>query len=203
MNLFEDQNYILNLLKESNAILSGHFILSSGVHSDQYVQCAKLHEFPKVLKKFSSLLAQKINFLYPDLKIDCVASPAIGGILPGYEICCQLDCDQFFFAEKDSLGGFEFRRGFQVQPGKNYLVAEDVVTTGGAIKKVVDLIKSQGGNVVLVASFIDRSNGLSEKFDFNFLSLLKIRINTYQPDSLPDDLKVIPVVKPGSSKPTK
>ncbi len=189
----------LEILSECGAHLKdGHFILSSGLRSDQYIQIGKVQANHKKMKELSDLLAEKIKSTYPDLKIDIVASPAIGGIIPGYQLSGSLGIEENIFCERNKeTNEFEFRRGYSIEAGKNYLVVEDVVTTGGSFIKVAELIKKSGGNVVLATSFVDRTGG--KTFDYPFISLLKLNIKTYDPNDLPDSLKNIPPMKPGSN----
>lgn len=192
----DDQTLILELTKYK-ALLQDHFILSSGRHSRQYIQFARIHEYPEAMKKFSGFLARKIKEYYPDIKIDCVASPAIGAILPGYQLACDLNIKRYIFCERNKDSVFEFRRNFNIVSGENYLIVEDVVTTGGSFIKVANLIEASGGNVVLITSFIDRTGG--KKFGYPFLPLISIEIPSFDADDLPEDLKKIPPIKPGSN----
>ena len=189
----------LEILSECNAHLTnGHFILSSGLRSDQYIQIGKVQANYSKMKELSDLLAEKIKLLYPDLKINVVASPAIGGIIPGYQLSGSLAVNENIFCERNKeTNEFEFRRGYSIEAGKNYIIVEDVVTTGGSFIKVAELIRELGGNVVLIASFIDRTSG--KTFEYPFVSLLTLNIKTYEPHNLPDSLKNIPPIKPGSN----
>jgi orotate phosphoribosyltransferase len=187
------------ILNECGAHLkNGHFILSSGLRSEEYVQIGKVQANYKKMKELSDLLAEKIRISYPDLRIDIVASPAIGGIIPSYQLSGSLGVNENIFCERSKeTNEFEFRRGYFIEAGKNYLIVEDVVTTGGSFLKVADLIKKSGGNVVLITSFIDRTGG--KTFEYPFISSVKLDIKTYDPANLPDHLKDIPPVKPGSN----
>ena len=189
----------IEILKKCGAYLrNGHFILSSGLRSEEYVQIGTVQANYKVMKEISDLLAEKIKMSYPDLRIDAIASPAIGGIIPGYQLSGSLGVEKNIFCERNKeTNEFEFRRGYFIEAGKNYAIAEDVVTTGGSFLKVADLIKKSGGNVVLITSFINRTGG--KIFEYPFISLLNLDIKTYNLNNLPDHLKDIPPIKPGSN----
>ena len=190
--------YIIEKLKEYKALLEGHFILSSGRRSAQYVQFARIHEYPKAMKEFGDMLAEKISAQCEalNLKIDCVASPAIGAIVPGYQLAFSLGVERYVFCERNKEGQFEFRRNFEIIAGQNYLIVEDVITTGGSFSEVAKLIEARGGKVVMVSSFIDRTNG--KTFDYPFVPLISLEIPSYNENELPEFLKNIPSVKPGS-----
>lgn len=186
-------------LKRCGALLpKGHYILSSGKRSPDYVQIGKVQANPKSMIEISNLLAEKIKKSYPNLKINSVAAPAIGGIIPGYQMAVSLDIEESIFFERNKeTNEFELKRSYQIVPGWNYLVVEDVVTTGGSFLKVAELITKLGGNVVLAASFVDRTGG--KKFDYPFISLIDMELEIYEADALPDWLAAIPPVKPGSN----
>lgn len=200
-----NNQFLIDLLKGESAILEGHFLLSSGLHSRTYIQCAKLQENPSTLRIFTDLLVGKIKakFSFEDLKIEAIVGPAIGGIIPAYQLASSFGVGtKTIFAEKTSEGDFEFRRGFKIEKGQNYIIMEDVVTTGKSFKKVSDLIKKLGGNVIFACSLIDRTNGLSAQFEDKFISLLELTIETFDEKHIPGDLKGVPAIKPGSSKPS-
>lgn len=183
---------MLEIFERTESILKGHFILTSGRHSDTYMQCAKLFVHPKESEKICSALAQKLK----EVHAETVASPAVGGIIMGYELARQLDCKNIFFERQD--GVMTLRRGFSIQKGARVVVAEDVVTTGGSVKEVIAALQSAGANVVAVASIVDRSNGEVD-FGVPFHSLLSMNIRSYEPDACPlcKENKT-PAVKPGS-----
>jgi orotate phosphoribosyltransferase len=182
----------LKYFEETKAILKGHFKLSSGMHSDTYLQCARLLQYPNIAEKLCKQLAAKIN-----IKVDLVASPAMGGVIVGYEMARQLGVPQIFCERVD--GVFEFRRGFEVPANANILIVEDVVTTAKSSIETVDCIKKYGGNAVAEACLIDRSNGLAEKtLPFPLFSLLKLEVPIYDPANLPAHLAGTEAVKPGS-----
>lgn len=191
-------NLIISQLKKYGALLEGDFILSSGKRSREYCQFARIHEYPEAMIEFAEILAKKICEEFPNLKIDCIASPAMGGIIPGYQLAISLGIKRYIFCEKNKDDIFEFRRNFQIVPGENYLIVEDVITTGGSFEKVANLIEAEGGKVVLITSFVDRT--LGKTFKYPFLPMISLNIPTYNPSDLPEDLKQIPPVKPGSNK---
>ncbi|HEY8390853.1 MAG TPA: orotate phosphoribosyltransferase [Clostridia bacterium] len=185
------QEKVLEIFESSGGILKGHFLLTSGRHSDQYMQCAKLFVDPTHSTKLCSELSKKFRSLH----IDVVASPAIGGIIMGYEMARQLKC-QNVFCERVN-GKMELRRGFAISKGMNVLVVEDVVTTGGSVKEVMELIKDLGGNIVGVGSIVDRSAGKVD-FGVKFESLISMDIPSYEADQCPICKQGIPIIKPGS-----
>jgi len=183
----------LKILKRTNALLEGHFILSSGLHSKQYIQCAQLLCFPKESMLICSSLAEKIKNNFK--KIDIILSPAIGGIVVGYEIGRQLNIKSIF-AERES-GDLILRRGFSIPPKSNVLIVEDVITTGKSALECSKLITLSNANLLGYACIIDRSNKKIFK-DNEIISQLKINIETYKENDLPQSLANIEVVKPGS-----
>ena len=184
---------IIEIFKETEALLEGHFILTSGKHSPSYFQCAKLLQHPGYLSKFANLIAQ--NFHHTD--IDTVISPAIGGIVLGTEVGRILDVKTIFAERKN--GEMCIRRGFEVYEGQNILVIEDVITTGGSVQEVMNEVKKMGGVISGVGVLVDRSNG-SVKLHQNQFSIIELQAVSYHPDNVPDSLKKIPVQKPGSRK---
>ena len=188
----------LKILKETNALLEGHFILSSGLHSNQYVQCAKLLSHPEKAEIICKSLVEKIKKKIK--KIDIVLSPAIGGIVVGYEIGKQLNT-QAIFAERVK-GDLILRRDFSIRQNSNVLIIEDVITTGKSSLECFDLIKKFKANLAGYACIIDRTNNNSLIKD-NIVSQLKIEIPLYKSDELPDFLKKIPASKPVTRNLTK
>ncbi len=186
-----DNREILDIFKETEGILKGHFQLASGRHSDTYMQCAKLFMYPDKTKILVSELCKKLT----DLKIDVVASPAVGGIIMGYETAAQLNVRNIFVERID--GVMTLRRGFTVKKGEKVLVVEDVVTTGGSVKEVIALLEEMGADVVAVASIVDRSNG---KVDFGreYRALLSMEVVSYEKDECPLCKQGLPVTKPGT-----
>ena len=183
----------LKILKETNALLEGHFILSSGLHSKQYVQCAKLLSNPKQAKSICSSLCEKINNNFN--KIDIVLSPAIGGIVIGYEVGRQLEV-RTIFAEK-SGGKLKLRRGFEIPENSNVLVVEDVITTGKSALECSKLIEINKSKLVGFACIIDRSNSKVLIKD-KIISQIKFELETFKKNELPAELKKIQPKKPGS-----
>ena len=188
---------VMKEFEETGAILKGHFKLSSGMHSDTYVQCARLLMYPDRAERLCKLLAAQVRAKLGDTKIDLVVSPAMGGVVIGYELARQLGVPQIFCERVD--GKFEFRRGFEVPQGANILIVEDVVTTAKSSLETVDCITNSGGKVVGEASLIDRSGGKAEEIlPFKLVSLLTINVPIYDPANLPQHLAGTEAVKPGS-----
>ena len=183
----------LKILKETNALLEGHFILSSGLHSKQYIQCAKLLSNPKQAKSICTSLCEKINNNFN--KIDIVLSPAIGGIVIGYEVGRQLGV-RTIFAER-SGGKLKLRRGFEIPENSNVLVVEDVITTGKSALECSKLIEINKSKLVGFACIIDRSNSKVLIKD-KIISQIKFEIVTFKKEELPAELKKISPKKPGS-----
>ncbi len=182
---------VLNIFRETGALLEGHFILSSGLHSPHYFQCAKVLQYPKYLTK----LCKPIAAYFMDKRIDVVASPALGGVVVGTEVGRQMNV-RTIFAERTE-GEMKFRRGFEVKPNERVLIVEDVVTTGKSVREVMRLVEEAGGIVAGVGFIVDRSNGTVRLCEEQF-SLLKMTVEVYEADKLPPELASIPAVKPGS-----
>lgn len=187
------QKKVKEILEKTEALLTGHFLLTSGKHSDKYVQCAKLFRHPDISAEISKDLAEK----YEGYDIDTVIGPAIGGIILSYEVARQLGA-MALFAEREN-GKMSLRRGFEIKPGSRVLVVEDVITTGGSVKEVIDLVSNAGGVVAGVACVIDRSNGRA-MFDVPFKSTTKINIDTFEPEDCPLCKSGSAAIKPGSRK---
>jgi len=183
----------LKILKETDALLEGHFILSSGLHSEKYVQCAKLLSKPDKAKELCISLAENIKKNFKG--IDLILSPAIGGIVIGYEIGRILNIETIF-AERVS-GNFVLRRGFEVKKDQKVLIVEDVITTGKSCSECSNLATKFGANVVGYACLIDRSNSIN-KVDKKVVSQVQIKIPTYKEGDIPEHLKKIKASKPGS-----
>ena len=183
----------LKILKETNALLEGHFILSSGLHSDKYVQCAQLLSKPKKAKNICISLAEKIKQNLK--KIDLILSPAMGGVVIGYEIGRILNLETIF-AERIN-GNFQLRRGFEINKQNKILIIEDVITTGKSSLECSNLVRKAGAEIVGYACIIDRSNGQS-KIKNKIISQVKLNIPTYNKYKLPINLKNIKITKPGS-----
>ncbi|WP_143689839.1 orotate phosphoribosyltransferase [Wolbachia endosymbiont of Nilaparvata lugens] len=186
-------NTIIKEFEEAGAILHGHFVLSSGLHSNTYIQCAKIFENPSRAMNVCELLANKIrkDLIEP---IDLIISPAIGGIIVGYEIGRQLGI-RTIFCERIN-GKFELRRGFEIKQGEKILLIEDVITTGKSSLEAVKCAEEKGGKVVAEASLIKRNS--ETKLPFPIISLIELNIENYSEKELPSDLKQLPIMKPGS-----
>ena len=185
----------LNILKKTNALLEGHFVLSSGLHSSKYIQCAKLLSYPHLAEKICKSLANKIKNNFG--KIDVILAPAMGGIIIGYEIGKLLKKETIFCERVN--GKFMLRRGFKIQKGFNVLIIEDVITTGKSSMECVKLIKKSKAKLVGFASIIDRSTKKSLKIKRKkIISHLKINVPTYKKNNLPKSLASIKITTPGS-----
>ncbi len=184
----------LNILKKTNALLEGHFVLSSGLHSSKYIQCAKLLSYPHKAELICKSLANKIKKNFK--KIDLILAPAMGGIIIGYEIGKLLKKETIFCERVN--GKFKLRRGFNIKKNSNVLIIEDVITTGKSSLECVKLINKSKAKLVGFASIIDRSNKNTLKIKQKIISHLRINVPTYKSNKLPYELKSIPITKPGS-----
>ena len=173
-------------------IINGHFVLSSGLHSDTYVQCARVFENPNLAVKYCALLAKKIDRVLPN--IDLIVAPAVGAITIGYEIARQLSIINMFCERIN--GAFVLRRGFEIQKGSKVLIVEDVITTGKTSMEVVNCVKKNGGTVVAGAALVKRSRDI--KLPFPIISLIELNIKSYVDEDIPEYLRQIPVSIPGS-----
>jgi len=185
------QDEILQIFRDTDALLEGHFILRSGLHSRQYFQCALALQQMPVVEKLGGALADKAR----PLGAVTVIAPALGGLVIGQEVARQLGL-RFIFSEKEE-GKLVLRRGFKIAPGEKTLVVEDVVTKGGRVQETIDIVRAHGGHVTGVAAIVDRSNG-AVKFGVPFASLISLQVELFKPDKLPPDLAAIPAIKPGS-----
>ena len=186
-----DQGQLIEIFQKTGALLEGHFILTSGRHSPKYFQCAKVLQYPEYLQKFSNEIANH----FQDIDIDIVITPAVGGIVLGTEIGRQLN-KQTVFAEREQ-GVMTLRRGFEITPESNVLVIEDVITTGGSVNEVIELVRDSGAKVVGVGVLVDRSGGKVKLHEKQFC-VTELEAVSYGDDEIPDDLANIPVLKPGS-----
>jgi len=187
---------ILNEFRAAEALLEGHFILSSGLRSPRYLQCARVLMNPARAARLADEAARRLP---ADIRnaIDVVVSPAMGGIIIGHEMGRALNKDALFLERPD--GVFGLRRGFRLEPGQKVLMVEDVVTTGLSSREAIEAVKREGGEVIAEASLVDRSNG-SVDLGVPFFPLIRLDVPTYEADNLPPDLADIPAVKPGSRK---
>ncbi len=186
-------NESLKILKETEALLEGHFILSSGLHSKQYIQCAKLLSHPKEAEIICSSLCEKIKEKFGS--IDIILSPALGGVVVGYEIGRQLRIETIF-AERVN-GNLTLRRNFELKPNSNVLIVEDVITTGKSAIECSNIVKMNKANLLGFACIVDRSNENVSIKD-KIISQIKFNIETFPGDKIPNDLKKVPPIKPGS-----
>ena len=187
---------ILNEFRAAEALLEGHFILSSGLRSPRYLQCARVLMNPARAARLADEAARRLP---DDIRnaIDVVVSPAMGGIIIGHEMGRALNKDALFLERPDGM--FGLRRGFRLEPGQKVLMVEDVVTTGLSSREAIEAVKREGGEVIAEASLVDRSNG-SVDLGVPFFPLIRLDVPTYDADKLPPDLAAIPAVKPGSRK---
>jgi orotate phosphoribosyltransferase len=183
---------LLALFRKTGALLDGHFVLRSGLHSRQFFQCALLLQYTDVAAEVCGELAQKLR----DLECDTVISPALGGIVVGQEVGRALG-KRHIFVEKEA-GGLVLRRGFQIRPNERIIVAEDVVTRGGRVQETVDIVRAQGGQVTGIGVIVDRSGGRRPDYGCPFVSLIEMNVETFEADKVPPDLAGVPAVKPGS-----
>jgi orotate phosphoribosyltransferase len=185
------QDDVLNVFRDTGALLEGHFILRSGLHSRQFFQCALALQQMPVVEQLGGALARKVE----KLEAVTVIAPALGGLVIGQEVARQRRA-RFIFAEKED-GKLVLRRGFKIEKGEKILVVEDVITKGGRVQETINIVHDNGGYVVGVATIVDRSNG-AVKFGVPLISLLSLNVETFEPNKIPPDLKGIPAVKPGS-----
>lgn len=182
---------VLQAFRETGALLEGHFVLRSGLHSRQYFQCALALQYMPTVERFGAELASKIR----GIGIQTVISPAMGGLVLGQEVARQLGV-RFIFVEKEE-GKLALRRGFKIAAGEKILIVEDVVTKGGRVQETIDIVRTLGGTIVGIAMAVDRSGG-AVTFPVPTYSLLSLTVEAFEPNKLPADLASLPVVKPGS-----
>lgn len=187
---------ILAEFRAANALLEGHFILSSGLHSSRYLQCARVLMDPSRASRLASALARMLP-LEIKSKFEIVVSPAMGGIIIGHEMGRSLGLPAIF-AERPT-GTFELRRGFSIEPGSKVLLVEDVVTTGLSSREAIKAVVEAGGEVIAAAALVDRSNGLAD-LGVPFFPLISLDVPVYEPRNLPEALAAIPAEKPGSRR---
>lgn len=190
-----EEKELLKRFEETSALLSGHFELRSGLHSNQFFQCALLLQYPRIAGEVCAALVDKIRAKLGELQIDTVIAPALGGISVGHEVGRALGV-RFIFAEKNAEGELMMRR-FKIKEGERFLVAEDVITRGGRVQETVDIVREHGGEVCAVGVLVDRSGGKAE-FGVPLVSLLKMEPVTWEPSACPLCQEKMPVVHPGS-----
>lgn len=183
---------LLALFRKTGALLDGHFILRSGLHSREYFQCAILLQHTEFAERVCKMLAEKLR----TFDCDSVISPALGGIIVGQEVGRALG-KRHIFVEKDD-GKLLLRRGFRIDNGENFVVVEDVVTRGGRVQETIDIVRAHGGIVSAVGVIVDRSGDKKPNFGCPFVSLVEMNVENFEADKLPPDLAKIPAVKPGS-----
>jgi orotate phosphoribosyltransferase len=183
---------LLALFRKTGALLDGHFILRSGLHSREYFQCAILLQHTEIAAQVCGQLANKLR----DFDCDTVISPALGGIIVGQEVGRSLGKRHIFVEKED--GKLVLRRGFQISPDEKFVVVEDVVTRGGRVQETIDIVRDRGGIVVAVGVIVDRSGENKPDFGCPVVSLVEMDVETFPADDLPPDLAKIPAVKPGS-----
>jgi orotate phosphoribosyltransferase len=186
-------NRTVELLKESNALLEGHFLLSSGKHSNRYVQCAKLIQNPKYCQEVAEIIAEEVK--NKGIEVDLCVGPAMGGVIISYEVARALGVDAIFTERLE--GNMTLRRGFSIEKGTKILVVEDVITTGKSSFETIEVIEQFGGEVVGLASIVNRSDA-EELHGYPIAAATKVHIDTWEADEIPEELKAIPLVKPGS-----
>ena len=186
------QEQVLQVFRDSGALLEGHFILRSGLHSRQFFQCAILLQHTGIAARVCAALAEKLA----GVEAQSVISPALGGLIVGHEVARSLG-KRHIFAEKEE-GALVLRRGFTIAPGERFLVLEDVVTRGGRVQETIDIVRAHGGVVAAVGTLVDRSGGHAPDFGCPFVSLVKLNTETFEADNLPPDLAGTPAIKPGS-----
>ena len=188
-----NQSDILDLFRSTGALLHGHFVLRSGLHSREFFQCALLLRDTAVAEKVCGALADKLR----GVECDTVVSPALGGIIVGQEVARQLG-KPHIFVEKDDQGALVLRRGFSIKPGERFIVIEDVVTRGGRLMETVEIVKRHGGVIAAAGCLVNRSGGQLPSMDFPFIGLVEMNPETFPANALPPDLAAAPAVKPGS-----
>ena len=190
------ENEILAEFRAADALLEGHFILSSGLHSPRYLQCARVLMDPARAARLASALARSIP-IHLKSRIEMVVSPAMGGVIIGHEMGRSLGLPAIFVERP--TGTFELRRGFAVEPGQKLLLVEDVVTTGLSSRDAIQAVAEAGGEVIAAAALVDRSNGIAD-LGVPFFPLIRLDVPVYEPRNLPEALAAIPAGKPGSRK---
>ena len=187
----KNKDHIIEIFRSTGALLEGHFILTSGRHSASYFQCAKVLQHPNHLLAFSRLIAKK----FADTKPDIVISPAIGGLVLSTAVGLELNCKSIFAERKNNK--MQLRRGFEVSDDQRVLIVEDVITTGGSVLEVIDLVSKSNAFIIGVGILVDRSNG-KVRLHNNQYSIVKLDATSYDKNEIPEKLAKIPIQKPGS-----
>jgi orotate phosphoribosyltransferase len=187
------ESEVLRVLEETGALLGGHFELRSKLHSNRFFQCALLQRRPRLFARLCAALARQVRAASPG-HLDAVVAPALGGIVAGHELARALDLHSLFAEKQD--GRLVMRR-FRIEPGARYLVAEDVITRGGRVREVIDLVRAGGGEPAAVAVLIDRSGG-EARFDLPLFSLLRLAPEVWEPQDCPLCRQGVPLIRPGS-----
>ena len=187
-------NEVLEILEKTNGLLKGHFCLTSGLHSDEYFQCAKLYQYPEYTEKIGKMIAEKLS----DLDFDTIIAPAVGAVIIGYEVAKQAKKRNLFVERKDGI--MQLRRGYKLSKGEKVVIIEDVITTARTIKETIECIKEFEPEVIATGCIVDRSCG---KTGLNIISLAQVTPKTYEPDDCPLCKAGIPIEKPGSRQEVK
>jgi orotate phosphoribosyltransferase len=190
------QNEILSEFIAADALLEGHFVLSSGLHSSRYLQCARVLMDPSRASRLASALARTLPIAIK-AQLSIIVSPAMGGVIIGHEVGRSLGLEAIFLERP--TGTFELRRGFRLEAGQKALLVEDVVTTGLSSREAMKAVAEAGGEIVAAAALVDRSNGLAD-LGVPFFPLIRIDVPTYEPGAVPPELAALPATKPGSRK---
>lgn len=185
---------MMEIFQQAGVLLEGHFLLTSGRHSNRYLQCARVFQYPDYAEELCTALASH----FKNQQVDVCIGPALGGVVIAYETARAL-ATRGLFAERDKDGTMALRRGFAIEPGERVLVLEDVVTTGGSVKEVIRLVNDLGGQVVGVGTIVDRSNNTAD-FGVPYASLIQVNVESFDPADCPLCKQNIPAVKPGSRK---
>lgn len=191
-NEMQESKYV-KMLKDVDALLEGHFLLTSGKHSSKYLQCAKILQYPNL----GEVICKDLAKFYCDTSVDVVIGPAIGAVILSYEMARHLDARSLFAEREDGI--MRLRRGFKIEEGEKVLVVEDVITTGGSVSEIIEIVKEYKGEIVGIAGIVDRSGG-KVKFEYPLKTLLTLNIENYEPHECPLCKEGIPLIKPGSRK---
>jgi orotate phosphoribosyltransferase len=186
---------VIERFKCTGALLEGHFVLTSGLHSPQYLQCALVLQYPREAENFGRAIADALKNRFGIERVDAVASPAVGGIIIGYEVARALDA-RAIFTER-AAGNMTLRRGFKVNEGESIVVVEDVVTTGGSTRETIEVLRTHGAQIVAAASIIDRSGGRADA-GAPRIALATLDVPTFEPQNCPHCQRGEPAIKPGS-----